>query len=408
MKPDRKWRVGVIGAGARGPAFAEPLHRGTDRAELFGVCDIDAERLARFCDVHGLKDARRFTDTKAFLREPDLDAVVITVPEFAHRDVAIAALAARKHVYLEKAMAVTSEECRDIIRARRAAPGVAAFLGFNLRATPFYQCVKEIVDSGILGQIIHVSAMEQVGVIHGASFMRRFHRYRKNAGGFLNTKCSHDLDIMQWVVGHGHRVRKVACFGGVNVFLPKKSPARFCHECPTDVFTRCPYRSPRRVDRAPGGGPLMGRDNPPRGAHYPGDLCVFNDDKDIIDNQTVIMEWDSGVRGNFNLQLFQNVGRREMRIFGEDGLLEASTDPEYIRVTRSTSGEVIEHKLKAAEGGHGGSDPLMLNRFLDAIESGEEPESGLSAGLAATLVAEKAEQAMACSAVVEIAPAEYL
>ena len=74
---------------------------------------------------------------------------------------------------------------------------------------------------------------------------------------------------------------------------------------------------------------------------------------------------------------------------------------------RSPGGEVIEERPAAADGAHGGADPYMLDRFFDAIEGTQEPDSGLQAGLAATLVAVKAEEALLTRKVVEISPEEY-
>jgi predicted dehydrogenase len=399
---DRCYRIGVVGAGARGETFARQLHRGHPRAELFGVCDIDADRLEKFCDHCNLHQSPRFMDAQEFLDQPELDAVVITTPEFTHAEIAIAALRAGKPLYLEKAMAQNSEECRRILRAQRST-GVTAYLGFNLRAVAAFAKLKEIVDSGVLGQLVHVSGLEQLSAAHGAAFMRRYHRHSRRSGGLLNTKCSHDLDILQWLVGHEHQVVRVASFGGTNVFTPDKQPAKYCHICPIEA--QCAYR-----DRAgfvfPIGGdrPLHHRSQ----EIYGSDLCVYDPDKDLVDNQTVMLEWEHGVRGSFNLQLFQHVGRRQVCLWGEDGYAELNTWPEAsIRVIASQDGRTQEHTFEREKGGHEGSDVKMIDRFIDAIERGADGGSGLSAGLAATLVAEKADLARRSGCVVEITPDEY-
>lgn len=378
---------------------------------------MDEDRLQKFCDYCGIRETRRFTDSREFLRQAEMDAVIITTPEFTHKDVAIEAMQAGKHVYLEKAMATTSDECRAIIRAHRRS-GVIGYLGFNLREVNLFRRIKETVDSGVLGQIIHLSGSEQLSVAHSASFMRRFHRRSKQSGGFLNTKCSHDLDFMQWLVGHQHRIIKVASFGGTNVFLPEKGPigrGKSCHECPASIQRACPYRDQAGfVFPVTGAKPIH---KTQQTEVYGGDLCVYHDDKDIVDNQTVIFEWDHGVRGNFNLQLFQRDGRREIKVWGEKGLLEADTSENIIRVIKSDAcsrasrrpaSEGIEQKIENAPGGHGGSDKVMLKRFLDAIENREQPESGFAEGLAATLLAEKADESRLSGQVVKILPNEYL
>ena len=398
----KRYRIGVIGAGARGESFARSLYAGSDRAGLFGLCDLDGDRLERFVAYCGLANARTFTDPAAFFAEPDLDAVIVTTPDFTHRDVAIQALRAGKDVYLEKPVAPTAAQCRDIIRVQRET-GRLVFVGFNLRAAPASQRVKDILGSGLLGQILHVEGLEQLRAAHSASFMRRFHRKRSNTGGILNHKCCHDLDLILWSIGHQHRVVKVASFAGLNVFQPGKAPAKTCRECPPEVYRDCPYKDqagfvfPVRGDQ-----PIHHRQADVYGA----DLCVYNDDKAIFDNQTVIFEWDHGVRGNFNLQLFQARGRRETRIWGERGQLTAGDG--QIRTVLSTSGDTIEHAIPSAgPGGHGGTDPKMLGRFVEAMDRRDPGDSGLAEGLAVTLLAEKAEQSALTGQVMAIAPGEY-
>ncbi len=405
----RIFKVGVLGLGARAESFSRKLDGNHPKAQLLAVCDVDPDRLVQYCDYCGHKEGvRRFTDPSKFFAQEDMDAVVITTPEFVHKESALAAIAAGKHFYLEKAMATTSEDCRTILRAHRKSR-VTGYLGFNMRWNPLFRRFKEIVDCGVAGKIVHVAGLEQLHQAHGAAFMRRFHRHSARSGGLLNTKCAHDLDMLRWLVGVRHRVTKVASFGGTNVFLPQNGPpghGTHCSNCPERIRRSCSY-----VDRAgfvfpiSASAPLhKARDQ----AIYGGDLCVYNDDKDLVDNQTVILEWDHGVRGNFNLQLFQNRGRRAYTIWGEQALLEMDTLWGEIRVTHSTSGEVQTHKIQPAKGGHGGADAFLIDSFLDAIESGVAPDSDLSAGLAATLLAEKADESRTTGRVVEIRQDEYL
>ena len=398
----RKYKIGIIGAGARGEGFSRELYAGTPRAELFGICDLDADRLKKFVDYCGLKGAKTFTDPKKFLASKDLDAVVITTPDFTHRDVAVQALTAGKHIYLEKPMATTAEECRDIISAQKKSKRTA-FVGFNMRAVTTYERIKQVMDSGILGQVVHIEGLEQLSIAHSASFMRRFHRKRQNTGGFLNHKCSHDLDIIQWFIGHQHKVVKVACFAGLNVFIPKKAPAQYCHECPEDIYANCPYKDqPGFVFPVGGAEPIHHR----KRDTYGGDLCVYTEDKDTFDNWTLIMEWDNGVRGNFNLQLFQSRGLRETRVWGELGTMHFANGG--IRTILSRTGDVIDHQIPPApKGGHGGSDTRMLARFVKAIEGEGPADSGMAEGMAATIVAQKALESALTGKVMTIKPEEY-
>ena len=395
----KRYQIGVIGLGARAETFVRNLFKGTARAELFGVCDLDADRMRKFCDFCELKGVRTFTNADEFFGQRGMDAVIITTPDFTHREVALQAIAAGKHFYLEKPIEVTVERARDIARAAKGSK-VCSFIGFNLRLAAKYVRMKEMVASGILGQIVHVEGMEQIANNHSASFMRRFHRHRARSGGLLNTKCSHDMDIMQWMIGHSHRLKRVAAFGGCNVFVPQKAPARYCHECPQ--LGTCRYRDtagfafPVAAQQ-----PIHHRDH----ALYGGDLCVYTDDKDICDNMSVIFEWENGIRGNFNLQLFQAKGMRLTKIWGENGLLESRDGK--ITFQESPSGNLIEVTPQGHEVIHGKGDPQMIGMFIDAIEGRGDPTMRLEEGLAASILALKAEESMLTGKVVEIDPSLY-
>lgn len=334
-----KHRIGIIGAGARGAGFAPQLYGGMPRAELAGICDIDADRLQKFCAYLKIgKDIPLWTDPQTFLAQADMDAVILTVPDFVHKDMVLASLAASKHVYLEKPLANSLANCYDIVAAAQQSK-CTTFIGFNKRASVPHVKLKEIVESGVLGQILHIEGMEQLGLAHSASFMRRWHRRAANNGGFLNHKCCHDLDVLQWVIGHEHKVKRVASFGDNNVFSRRKAPATHCHLCPEEPT--CPYH-----DQA---GFMFPTDGP-KPIHktmepelYGNDLCVYNTDKDVVDNQTVILEWDNGIRGNFNMQLFQRDGIRQNKIWGELGYAEFTGS--LVRVVNSRTGDSTEYRF---------------------------------------------------------------
>ncbi len=91
---------------------------------------------------------------------------------------------------------------------------------------------------------------------------------------------------------------------------------------------------------------------------------------------------------------------------GKKGLLTCGIDSE-LKIIMSDTGETIEYKFKQIPGGHGGTDPQMLSRFIKTIEGETPKDSGLYHGLAATLLAEKANQVMESSKIVIINPDEY-
>ena len=405
--PARRYRLGVIGCGARGETFARQLNSGYAGTQLAGLCDLDADRLQRFAEYCGLQNVLRSTDPAAFLVDPTVDGVVITTPEFTHADIAVRALELGKHVYLEKPLAHTLTDCQRIVEAARKSKGTA-FLGFNMRALPAYQKLHEIMRSGVLGKVLHISGIEQMKVAHGAAYMRRWHRRASRSGGVLNTKCSHDLDMLQYLIGHEHKVTRISSFGSNSVFTSQPAPAPRCSVCPAEIQQTCRYRD------KPG---FVFPVHAPQAIYkqkdaeiYGNDLCVYNTDKDVIDNQTIIIEWDNGVHGNFNLQMFAHAGLRATEVWGEyaKAIVRQEDHAAFVEVIDSRTGDRTMHHIAPRQGDHHGADPHMLPRFVDAIEGRNDPQSGMLEGLAASLVALKADEARLTGKVVTIDPRDYM
>jgi predicted dehydrogenase len=399
----KKLNIGLIGAGARGETFAHQLHLGTPGARLFGVCDIDADRLNKFCDFCSLTGVPRFTDTDAFLANKDLDAVIVTVPEFAHKEVCVKAMRQGKHVYVEKPLAHNYQDCVEIIRTQRQT-GALVYVGFNLRANPRYEKMREIVSSGILGTLIHASGAEILQKDHGASFMRRFHRKSANSGGLLNHKCCHDIDILLWIIGHP-KVTRIASFGSSRIFTPDKQPATNCSVCSTDIKSKCAYQAkPGFVFPVHHTQAIYHQDT----STYGGDLCVYTPDKDLVDNQVVIMEFENGIRGDFTLQMFSPISQRKTLIRGENATLEFDdTRTPCLKLTLS-NGDTSSFDFATRPGGHGGSDPKMIQRFIDAINANDSGLSGPDQGLAAAIVAFTADQSRLSNKIIDIPPSTYM
>ncbi len=398
-------RIAIIGTGQRARAFAMMVSR-FNTIELTALCDIDAERLESFAahrEFFNAETEREFeppklyTDFDKLLGDDVCDAVIITVPDSAHREVAEKAFNAGKHCMLEKPMALTAEDCHAIIKAKEKS-GCILQMGFVLRCTPFYRKIKEIVDSGKLGQIMSIDACEYLNVSHSVSYMRRWHRKKVNSGSFLLAKCSHDLDLLAWLA-NSHPV-KVASFGGNNFFLPSKQPETHCSKCPDKKV--CPYEFTRQsdnfifIDDRAHKDPLK----------YNLDLCVYNDDKDIVDNQVVIIEFENKIRAQFSLQCFYpgDLSERMIRINGSAAYLEAKFTKNIIEVTKQEKKkEIIDlNEEVSMNDGHGGGDKPFLEEFIACIINKKEPVADLHAGLNSNLLAMAIDQAMLTGQVIQL------
>ena len=151
--PHAPVRTAVIGAGYWGPNLVRNLHELTD-AEVAWVCDLRAEALATVKRRYpALATTTRFDDV---LEDPATDAVAIVTPVGTHYELAAAALRAGKHVFVEKPLAGSSEEALDLIRLAER-HGLVLMPGHTFLYSPPVNLVRELIDSGELGEIYFIS-----------------------------------------------------------------------------------------------------------------------------------------------------------------------------------------------------------------------------------------------------------
>ena len=148
-------RFGVIGLGAWGREIVDALGR-TDSAQVTALCDVYEPFLKRAAG--GAPKADGVTDWRRVLDSPAVDAVVVATPTHAHREIVVAALQAKKHVYCEAPIAHSVDDARAIAAAAQGSAGIVFQGGLQGRANPLYRHVLQFVKSGVLGDLALVNA----------------------------------------------------------------------------------------------------------------------------------------------------------------------------------------------------------------------------------------------------------
>lgn len=186
-------RFCLIGTGRAGRIHAGNLAGGIEGATLAGVCDANPENLASAAKGFSVK--AQFSDYRQAIDSPGLDAVVIVTPTFLHREIACAAAEAGKHIFLEKPMALSVEECQQINEAVSAA-GVCLQIGFMRRFDTRFREAKKLVDSGALGRVMMVKS---TGRGPGGPGAWMYDLSKSN--GIVAEVNSHDIDSLHWFTG---------------------------------------------------------------------------------------------------------------------------------------------------------------------------------------------------------------
>lgn len=159
---DGKFSLGIIGAGSRGVYFGGETFTKVGNFYVSCVCDINPEKVLQAIDVLG-SDVAGYMDVDEFLRHEDLDAVIVATIDKTHADIAEKVLKAKKHLYLEKPMAQTFEDCDRIVKAWEGSNTVF-MVGLELRYCTLMQEVKKIVSRGDIGRIILANVIDNVSV----------------------------------------------------------------------------------------------------------------------------------------------------------------------------------------------------------------------------------------------------
>ncbi|HVF49492.1 MAG TPA: Gfo/Idh/MocA family oxidoreductase [Pyrinomonadaceae bacterium] len=194
----RAVRLGLVGCGRVTEIRHLPALREVPGIEVCALADVDAARLASVGERFGV--ARRCGDYRELIEAGDVDAVAVCVPPRFHTEVALAALAAGKHVMIEKPLALELAEC-ELLAARAAlAPTLKVLVGFNLRWHRLVREARAIVGRGELGEIKLVRTVLTSGVRRGADFSG-WRKERETGGGALFELGVHHFDVIRFLLG---------------------------------------------------------------------------------------------------------------------------------------------------------------------------------------------------------------
>lgn len=185
----RRVKYGVIGLGFFGKKHVEVLSA-LPQVELTAVCTRREGRLQEVAHKYGVP--RTYTDYQHLLNDKDIEAVSIVTHVNDHLQPTLAALAAGKHVFLEKPMAATTEECTRLIQALEGYTG-AFMVGHICRFDPAYALAKRHIDEGKIGKILSIYARRNIPAAVSQSVLASISPFMGDG--------VHDVDIMLWYTG---------------------------------------------------------------------------------------------------------------------------------------------------------------------------------------------------------------
>ncbi len=207
-------RVGIIGFGGMGRSHADYLSKGQVKgAKLVAVCDaFEASREAAktmFGD-----SVQIFDDAEKLMSSGAVDAVMIATPHYDHPPLVIKALKHNLHVMTEKPAGVYTQQVREMNEAAANSDRVFGIM-YNQRTKPHHQKMKQIIESGEMGEIRRVLYVVTDWFRTQAYYDSGGWRatWGGEGGGVLINQCPHNLDLWQWICGMPVRMRAFCGFG---------------------------------------------------------------------------------------------------------------------------------------------------------------------------------------------------
>lgn len=385
---DKITTYAVVGLGGRSRMYLEAAgttYSATSR--LVALCDSNRGRLELAAALPAVApSAPRLYSDKDFERliaETKPDIVIVVCQDSFHDTYVCRAMELGCDVITEKPMTIDAERTQRILDTQKRT-GRRVRVTFNYRYSPPRTQVKDLLMSGVIGDILSVDFQWMLDTYHGADYFRRWHRNKENSGGLLVHKSTHHFDLVNWwlsampkeVVATGHR-RFATPETAKRLGLSQPGPR--CLGCAESQA--CPFYLDITANEE-----LSARYHQQESYDgYHRDQCIFSPDIDIEDSMQALVNYDNGVSLNYSLNTFCAWEGYTVQFNGMRGRLEHKCEETvYINGDGTVPGALKEEgttirvypirepayevPIWTGEGGHGGGDDVML-RDLFAPEA---------------------------------------
>ncbi len=433
-------RYAVVGTGSRCGMYIHALLGDfAEHGTLAALCDTSATRMAYWNGVaqkdHASEPIPAFAADgfDRMLRERKIDRVIVTTMDATHDDYICRAMEAGCDVITEKPMTTTREKVERILETRDRT-GRSLRVAFNYRYAPRNSKVKELLQSGEIGDVYSVHLEWLLNTTHGADYFRRWHRDKANSGGLMVHKATHHFDLVNWWIDAVPE--RVFAHGDLRFYGEANARAR------GDRFYTERGREHPNLASDPFSLDLA--DNPELKAlyldaeeesGYHRDKSVFSDPISIEDDMSVMVRYRNRATMTYHLTAYSPWEGYRVAFNGSRGRLElecvekpyVSAGAEDHNFTRNVLGKPVEVEVHEptrltvqrlweqpvridvpeGAGGHGGGDALLLqDLFLpDPPADPLHRRADHLAGAAAVLVGDAANRSFESGAAEVIPPA---
>ena len=412
----KKYTIAIIGVGARGGnVYGRLIMQFPERFQIVALCDPRTQRLEAFGAEFGVDEALRFTDEDEFFKVKRADLLVIATQDADHVRHCLKAFEKGYDILMEKPITDKKEECRAVLEAQEKS-GCKALICHVLRYAPAFLKVAELIDSGKIGRLVAIDALERVTYWHQShSYVRGNWRTTKETAPMILAKCCHDLDLIQYYAKS--KCRSVSSVGELTFFNKENQPKGAADRCLSCQYVEsCPYSAktlylnrwkkmyspedywPYNVVVA---APVTEEKLTDALRNGPYGRCVFACDNDVVDHQLTLMSFENGVKATLTMTAFTTddkselfgLGRR-MNFHGTLGeiVLDELSDSVELMVFGEEKQTFKINALGDNGYGHGGGDFYLIKELCDMLDGNAKASTSLEASIESHLMGICAEE----------------
>ncbi len=364
-------KVGLCGLGNRLSYLACLLHQYVPEFDLVSYADPTPAGLS-YLQEHGLEPVAYAALQEMLANEP-IDLLMIGSPNHLHLEQIRAGLEAGVRIFTEKPVVTTEAQTFEILELLKQYGPDQVIVGMVLRYSPLFKDLQATLDAGELGEITSIEASEHIAPEHGAFFMRDWRRNAAYSGGYILEKCVHDFDLYQGLLGC--RPERVVSFGGRKTFTPANRALET-----VDTYHE-------------------------RKSSWHGSAHVFDDDTDLVDYQTMLLEYACGANLCFHANLNVPDYFRRFCVIGSMGMAEGDFVRGYYRVHDAPSSRKRIDKTYSYDNSisrHYGAEEQMAADLTKHFQEGVSLPVSILDALEAGLTAIKLDESRKTGKVVDM------
>jgi predicted dehydrogenase len=395
-------RYAVVGLGSRSRMFTTALLTGyRESGQLVALCDPNQTRMAyynkAFTEAHGIEPVPTYAPDEfvRMLDEQRVDTVIVTSVDRTHDHYIVTAMEHGRDVISEKPLTTDEDKCQRILDTQHRT-GQSLTVSFNYRYAPRNSAVKDLIQSGAIGDVQSVHFEWLLDTKHGADYFRRWHRDKRNSGGLMIHKASHHFDLVNWWLGTVPE--SVFGFGDLRFYGRDNAERR-------GEPVRS-YRSHGSPDSEKSPWAISLADDPTLRAlyldaehedGYVRDRNVFADGISIEDDMSVLVRYATGATMTYHLTAYSpwegyrvmfngTKGRLELNVEERSYVSGTAQDPNKPGTGAAKKAPPIDRaqlmirplwdvpqpvEVEEGAGGHGGGDRRLLNDLFGEVKEAD-------------------------------------